>query len=170
MTPNRWWTWNSERPSELIHLASGLQITPVLYAASKERISLLNPGPEITFGRRPVGDELMQFTTEVAGTSMEWQYDLRGGEFVLHWKVLRHGEWGLRFWVNLCLTGTKEFNFVYDRQTGQISGAGTDYHGWPRPPSSPRLQALSMDRSTRIGAVMIHNTTSYIGTFLLKTF
>ena len=43
MTPNRWWTWNSERPAELIHLASGLQITPVLYAASKERISLLNP-------------------------------------------------------------------------------------------------------------------------------
>ena len=51
MTPHRWWTWNSERPAELIHLASGLQITPVLYAASKERISLLNPGPEITFGR-----------------------------------------------------------------------------------------------------------------------
>ena len=62
MNPNRWWTWNSERSVELIHLESGLQITPVLYAASKERISLLNPGPEITFGRRPVGDELMQDT------------------------------------------------------------------------------------------------------------
>jgi putative isomerase len=45
---------------------------------------------------------------------------------MLHWKVLQHGEWGLRFWVNLCLTGTEEFNFVYDRQTGQISGTGTD--------------------------------------------
>ena len=77
MTPNRWWTWNSERPAELIHLASGLQITPVLYAASTDRISLLNPGPEITFGHRPVGDVLIQFTTEVAGTVLQWQYELR---------------------------------------------------------------------------------------------
>ena len=124
MTPNRWWTWNSERPAELIHLASGLQITPLLYAASKERISLLNPGPEITFGRRPVGDALIQFTTEVAGTVLQWQYELRDGDFIIQWQVLQHGEWGLRFWVNLCLNGTKDLNFVYDRQTGQISEAG----------------------------------------------
>jgi len=126
MTPNRWWTWNSERPAELIHLASGVQITPVLYAASKERISLLNPGPEVTFGRRPIGDEWIQFTTEVAGTVLQWHYELRDGDFIIKWQVLQHGEWGLRFWVNLCLTGTRDLNFVYDRQTGQISGAGTD--------------------------------------------
>ena len=126
MTPNRWWTWNSDRPAELIHLASGLQITPVLYAASKERISLLNPGSEFTFGQRPVGDKLIQFTTEVARTVMQWQYEIRDWDFLIQWKVLQHGEWGLRFWVNLCLTGTKYFNFEYDRQTGQISAAGTD--------------------------------------------
>ena len=126
MNPNRWWTWNSERSVELIHLESGLQITPVLYAASKERISLLNPGPEITFGRRPVGDELIEFTTEVAGTILEWHYTLQNGNFILKWQVLHHGEWGLRFWVNLCLTGTKDLNFVYDRKTGRVSGTGTD--------------------------------------------
>ena len=126
MTPNRWWTWNSERPAELIHLASGLQITPLLYAASKERISLLNPGSEITFGRRPVGDALIEFTTEVAGTVLQWQYELRDGDFIIQWQVLQYGEWGLRFWVNLCLTGTTDLNFVYDRQTGQIFGAGTN--------------------------------------------
>ena len=104
MTPNRWWTWNSERPAELTHLSSGLQITPLLYAASIERISLLNPGPEITFGRRPVGDVLIQFTTEVAGTVLQWQYELKDGDFIIQWQVLQHGEWGLRFWVNLCLT------------------------------------------------------------------
>ena len=126
MTPHRWWTWNSERPAELIHLASGLQITPLLYAASKERISFLNPGPEITFGRRPVGDALIEFTTEVAGTVLQWQYELRDGDFIIQWQVLQHGEWGLRFWVNLCLTGTTDLNFVYDRQIGQISEAGTN--------------------------------------------
>ena len=126
MTPNRWWTWNSERPAELIHHASGLQITPLLYAASKERISLLNPGHEITFGRRPLGDGLIQFTTEVAGTILQWQYELRNGDFIIQWQVLQHGEWGLRFWVNLCLTGTKDLNFVYDRQTGQISETETN--------------------------------------------
>ena len=31
-------------PCRIIHLASGLQITPLLYAASTDRISLLNPG------------------------------------------------------------------------------------------------------------------------------
>ena len=126
MTPNRWWTWNSERPAELIHLASGLRITPVLYTASEERIALLNPGPEITFGHRPFGDKLIQFTTAVAGTVLQWQYELRDGDFIIEWQVLQHGEWGLRFWVNLCLTGTKNLNFDYDRQTGQISGAETD--------------------------------------------
>ena len=126
MTPNQWWTWNSERPAELIHLASGLQITPVLYTASEERIALLNPGPEITFGHRPFGDKLIQFTTTVAGTVLQWQYELRDGDFIIEWQVLQHGEWGLRFWVNLCLTGTKDLNFVYDRQTGQISEAGTN--------------------------------------------
>ena len=69
--------------------------------------------------------QLIQFTTEVAGTVLQWQYELRDGDFIIQWQVLQHGEWGLRFWVNLCLTGTKDLNFVYDRQTGQISGAGT---------------------------------------------
>jgi putative isomerase len=125
MTPHQWWTWNSERPVELIHLASGLKITPVLYSASKERISLLNPGPEISFGRRPVGDELIQFTTEVARTVLQWEYDIRDGDFAIHWKVLRYGEWGLRFWVNLCLTATEDAKFIFDRETGRVSGTGS---------------------------------------------
>ena len=118
----RWWTWTSNRPVELSHRASGFAVTPVLYAASADRATLLGPGPEVTFGRRPIGDKDVAFETAFAGTELSWRYHLDGGGAVISWDTERHGEWGLRFWVTLCLTGPVGTVFIYDRETGVVTG------------------------------------------------
>ncbi|MEQ8665505.1 MAG: trehalase family glycosidase [Rhodospirillales bacterium] len=119
----RWWTWTSDRPVELSHRASGFTVTPVLYAASADRATLLKPGPEISFGRRPAGDKDVAFETSVAGTDLSWRYHLSGGAAALAWNAIRHGEWGLRFWVALCLSGPVGTQFVYDRENGILTGS-----------------------------------------------
>lgn len=121
MTPETWWTWTADRPAELSHLSSGLVVTPVLYAASRERTSMLPPGPEITFGRRPPGDEIAAFRSEIAGTVLDWRYDLQNQAFALAWRSVRHGEWGLRFWVNICLSGPVGTVFRHDRASGRTT-------------------------------------------------
>lgn len=117
----RWWTWTSDRPVELSHRAAGIVITPVLYAASADRATLLPPGPEVTFGRRPVGDTDVAFETSVAGTDLAWRYRMDDGAATLAWEATRYGEWGLRFWVTLCLTGPAGALFAYDRETGVVT-------------------------------------------------
>ena len=39
MTTAGWGTWSADRPVELVHLASGLTLTPVLYSARAGAVS-----------------------------------------------------------------------------------------------------------------------------------
>ncbi len=125
MKRDRWWTWTPERPAEISHGASGFVVTPVLYASSSNRVSVLEPGPEITFGERrhdPVG---VRFSTDVAGTSLDWRYDSTDRALTINWESRAHGEWGLRFWVILCLSGPAGARFTFDRETGMtVAGDG----------------------------------------------
>jgi len=97
-----WWTWKAELPAQLRHFASGLIMTPVLYAASENNASMLLPGKEVSFGPRPIGDTSIELDFDVSGTSLNWRYAIDEGLLGLDWQTKSFGEWGLRFWVILC--------------------------------------------------------------------
>ena len=118
-----WWSWNADLPAEMRHLSSGFILTPVLYAASENRPSRLPPGEGVVFGPRAIGDSEIRLDLSLAGTRLDWRYGVdAGGGLSLDWCTQAFGEWGLRFWVLLCVHGGPEAYFRFDRATGELSG------------------------------------------------
>jgi putative isomerase len=123
LKPESWWSWNADLPAEMRHLSSEFILTPVLYAASENRPSHLPPGEGVVFGPRAIGDEEIQLALSLAGTRLDWRYGLdRAGGLSLDWRTQAFGEWGLRFWVLLCVHGGPEAYFRYNRATGELEG------------------------------------------------
>ena len=103
--PNRaWYTWSS-RPAEMVFLPLGVRLTPVAYAGSIGRSTLYPPGPAVTFGRHDLEARDVGLTLTHAGTVLDWRYT-KPDPFAIagRWRATTLGEWGLRFWVNLCLS------------------------------------------------------------------
>lgn len=119
----RWWSWNADLPAEMRHLPSGFVVTPVLYAASANRASRLPPGEEVVFGRRPAGDAEIALELSLAGTRLAWRYDIATpGRLGIAWRTQAFGEWGLRFWVTLCIHAEGGARLGYDRAAGTLHG------------------------------------------------
>lgn len=130
MNHNTWWSWKAERPAELRHFASGLIMTPVLYAASDNNVSLLVPGKEVTFGPRPISEQStatqsIELDFDVSGTRLNWRYSIAEGLLGIDWETLSFGEWGLRFWVLLCFHSEDGMPLTYARDTDVLE-AGND--------------------------------------------
>ena len=123
MIPERWGSWNADLPAEVRHLPSGFAVTPVLYAASENRASRLPPGEHVVFGPRAIGGGEIRLGLRLAGTRLDWRYcfDDAGG-LAIDWRSAAFGEWGLRFWVLLCLHGGPETHFRFGRETGRVEG------------------------------------------------
>jgi putative isomerase len=123
MTRESWWTWNADLPAEMRHLSSGFILTPVLYAASENNPSRLPPGDGVVFGPRAIGDEEIRLGLTLAGTRLGWRYGLDGaGGLSLDWRTEAFGEWGLRFWILLCVHGGPEAYFRFNRSSGELEG------------------------------------------------
>lgn len=106
MNPERFWgTWNPARPAEMLHVATGFRITPLVYAASTGKASWLSP-QEVTLGSRTLDSSHVELAIRHAGTELDWRWTRTSPISVQgQWKATKHGEWGLRFWVTLCLSG-----------------------------------------------------------------
>ena len=116
-----WNSWHPERPAALHHLPSGLTLTPLLYSARAQATCLLPPGPDISFGERTLDGKTIRFDSSFADTLLAWRYDRDGaGSVRLQWRCHGHGEWGLRYWVVLCLQGNDETAFAYDEEDGRL--------------------------------------------------
>lgn len=116
-----WGTWTTERPAELRHLQSGLLIAPVLYSSKEGRSTKLPPGPGLKLGPRTIGGGDAAFTTEFAGTVIEWQYLFNDPcNARIQWRRVSSGEWGLRYWILLCVEHRHATSLRYDRRTGSI--------------------------------------------------
>ena len=107
VAPARLWnTWDSDHPAAMRFLPLGLELRPCVYAASHNRFTDF-PATQtgLTLGPRGItAAEGVQLGLAHAGTQLDLRYGspdpqvLTGG-----YRVLRHGEWGLRFWVLLVL-------------------------------------------------------------------
>ena len=114
-TERDWSTWDAARPAEFMHLPSGVRVTPVAYAASTGRATAFSPGPHLTFGAHAIDSSFVDLELAHAGTRIALSYrkpdpmTLVGG-----WKAKKLGEWGLRFWLSLCIASDHEAEWQSD--------------------------------------------------------
>ena len=115
IAPERaWFTW-SERPAEMVFLPLGVRLTPVAYAGSTGVATLFKPGPDVRFGAHDLAASRLDLQLRHAGTTLQWSYDKPDPFRVVgRWQATKFGEWGLRFWVNLCLSAEDGSGVEYD--------------------------------------------------------
>jgi len=70
-----WNTWTAGRPAELVHLETGLRLTPMLYSDRTAHATDLPPGNLLRSGRRGLCDGRIEFETHHEETHLEWAYD-----------------------------------------------------------------------------------------------
>ncbi len=117
--PNRaWYTW-SARPAEMVFLPLGVRVTPVAYAGSCNKATAFPPGPGVRFGIHDLEAGTVGLDLEHAGTALHWSYVKADPfAFVGRWRTNKLGEWGLRFWINLCLSAEDGSAVAFDTATG----------------------------------------------------
>ena len=113
-----WYTWSS-RPAEMVFLPLGVRLTPVAYAGSRNSATLFPPGDGLRFGRHDLAARAVDIALCHAGTTLAWSYRKPDPFRVLgRWRGLKLGEWGLRFWINLCLSAEGGEEVCYDPTEG----------------------------------------------------
>jgi putative isomerase len=99
-----WNSW-SARPAEMVFLPLGVRITPVAYSDHLKRATLFPPGDAIRFGEHTLDGSHIGMTLAHGDTRLAWSwtkpdpFEVRGT-----WRTEATGEWGLRFWLTLCLS------------------------------------------------------------------
>jgi putative isomerase len=118
-----WNTW-SERPGEMVYLPLGVRVTPVLFSTSARKATAIRPPAEIHFGHHGLQGEAVDFETAHGGTQLAFSYEKRdpfcveGG-----WSVREKREWGLRYWVVLCLSAESGTEVRYSPEDGAATVA-----------------------------------------------
>jgi len=86
-------------------LPLGVHVTPLLYSTKQRSATLLPPGKDLLFGRHDMEGRLVEFETQHSGTQIAFRYD-KSDPYCLHgtWDGKVLAEWGLRYWINLCLS------------------------------------------------------------------
>ncbi len=126
-TPNvplhrAWNTWAADRYLDMIFQPLGVRVTPLLFSAAAGKALLPGPGHPVKLGAHSTDGSTVEAEVSHGGTVLDWSwgklsaFDLAGG-----WKVRRHGEWGLRFWVVLVLTQEDGAVWRFDEERGIAS-------------------------------------------------
>src|SRR5205823_5153493 len=103
--PERAWSTWSGRPAEMVFLPLGVRLTPLAYAGSRNAATLFPPGGGVRLGRHDLAATALDLDLTHAGTTLALAYDKPDPFRVVgRWRAPVLGEWGLRFWVNLCLS------------------------------------------------------------------
>jgi putative isomerase len=104
-----------------MHLPTGLRIAPVAYAASARKATAFPPGPNVVLGAHAIDSSFVDLDLSHAGTRLHWSYRKPDAETVLGaWATTTFGEWGLRFWINLCFFCPSKLEWQFDRATSAL--------------------------------------------------
>ncbi len=104
--PKRAWnSWDSDHPAAMRYLPLGLELRPCTYAASRNDFTDFPAGaPGLWLGPREVAADDIRLRLAHAGTELDLRYTSPDPATLIgRYRVLKHGEWGLRFWVVLVL-------------------------------------------------------------------
>ncbi len=117
-TSRAWYTWSS-RPAEMVFLPLGVRLTPLAYAGSTGKATLFPSGQAVRFGRHALDAQDASLELTHAGTTLVWAYRKADPFRVIgSWRGEQLGEWGLRFWINLCLSAESGAMVRYDPLAG----------------------------------------------------
>jgi putative isomerase len=106
VAPERAWnSWDSDHPAAMRFLPLGLELRPCTYAASRNEFSDYPAGaPGLSLGPRGITADDVRLRLTHAGTELDLRYASPDSATLIgRYRVLKHGEWGLRFWVLLVL-------------------------------------------------------------------
>ena len=99
-----WNTW-SARPAEMVFLPLGVRLTPLAYSDHVRRATLFPPGQSVSLGEHAFDGSLVNATLSHGGTRLRWSWQKRDPFAVSGtWRTEERGEWGLRFWLTVCLS------------------------------------------------------------------
>jgi len=99
-----WNTW-SDLPAEMVFLPLGVRLTPLAYSAHAQRATLFAAGADLAYGTHTLDGSAVDATLQLGGTRVQWSWRKHGPYAVrAAWRTLQTGEWGLRFWLNLCVS------------------------------------------------------------------
>ncbi len=113
-----WFTW-SERPAEMVFLPLGVRLTPLAYAGSAGKATLFPPGSSVTYGAHAPDARRVSLDLDHAGTRLTWAYEKVDPFAVIgSWRTQALGEWGLRFWISLCLSAEDGAPARFDAASG----------------------------------------------------
>lgn len=129
-------TWAADRYVEMTFKPLGFRITPLFFSAKAGKTTLVGPGDDVRLGAHAVDGSLVSARLTHAGTTIDWRYE-KPNPFTLvgHWRGEKLDEWGLRFWVCLCLSIDGA-----DIQFDQDAGVAWATHG-------PRTVAIATERA-----------------------
>ncbi|HEY8416426.1 MAG TPA: trehalase family glycosidase [Limnochordales bacterium] len=102
---SRWWnTWDADHPADLVYLPLGVKLAVRAYSHREARLAGFAAGTGVRLGPRSVDGRVIHLELEHAGTRIALKYT-KLDPFTVHgeWETLATGEWGLRFWLLLCL-------------------------------------------------------------------
>ena len=117
--PERAWSTWSGRPAEMVFLPLGVRLTPLAYAGSRNAATLFPPGEGVRLGRHDLAATALDLDLTHAGTTLALAYDKPDPFRVVgRWRAPVLGEWGLRFWVNLCLSAEGGESVAFDAEAG----------------------------------------------------
>ena len=129
----------------------GIRITPILYAASSGKTTLIGPGDDVRLGTHTTDGSHVEASFTHAGTTLDWRYgkvsafDLRGG-----WTTAKFGEWGLRFWVVLALSQDDGARLALRRDAARSPTAPSDRAAWRSRPSVRRCWSPGIETPRRL--------------------
>ena len=113
-----WNTW-SNRPAEMVFLPLGVRLTPVLFSNRLAKATTIRPGADLVLGRHGMDGEIVEFETRHGGSRLAFTYEKTDPYAVRgRWETLELQEWGLRYWVSLCLSAENGATVDHDAATG----------------------------------------------------
>jgi putative isomerase len=113
-----WNTWSS-LPAEMVFLPLGVSLAPIGFAGSTGTATLYPSGPGTRFGRHDIDGGAIALDLSHAGTVLGWHYHKPDPFTVVGaWEATKLGEWGLRFWINLCLRADRGQIAHFDPASG----------------------------------------------------
>ncbi|MFT8484078.1 MULTISPECIES: MGH1-like glycoside hydrolase domain-containing protein [Gluconobacter] len=119
--PARAWNTWSDRPAAMTFLPLGVHVTPLLYSTSQRRATLLPPGKDLLFGRHDTDGRLVEFKTRHGGTKIAFRYEKDDPYCLLGaWDGQVLAEWGLRYWLTLCLSAECGATVTYNGEAAVI--------------------------------------------------
>jgi putative isomerase len=117
-----WNTW-SHRPAEMVFLPLGVRVTPIAYSDHLRSATLFPPGAGVRFGAHAIDGSHVSIGLSHGGTQLAWTWAKPDPfELIGQWRTETSGEWGLRFWLTLCLSaeGGEVVRLVDDAATVKV--------------------------------------------------